>query len=110
MSEYQTVHGDLTVRQIEQLPAGVAPTTHHGAVILAYGERTGHAHELTSEAPIEYVRLDDMRAYAVLSAAGLLVHTPNGADHGTRVLPPGAYEIATERSYDPTMYARRVVD
>lgn len=108
----QAGHGDLYVRQIAEIPAEVRRLMKSTPepVTLAYGEKTGHAHVLTSEKPIEYVRVDDMRAYAILSAAGVLVHEPNGADHGTRVLAPGAYEIDTEREYDPTLYQQRVVD
>lgn len=110
-------HGDLYARRIEEsdVPVGVLAQLRAGeekCVTLALGEVTGHAHQVTSEAPIGFVRLHDMVAYVLLRQAGLLEHTgtAEGEGHGTRVLEPGIYEIPTERDYDPTVYARQVLD
>lgn len=103
-------HGDMYLRPITeaQVPAAVLARLDGGSTraVLAYGEHTGHAHVLTSERPIGLVRDSDTVAYVLLRDAGLLVHE----EHGTRVMAPGYYEVPTERDYDPTVYARRVID
>ena len=104
-------HGDMFLRRVEpdQLPAGIKERLDAGTdrrAVLAEGEQTGHVHLLTSERPLGLVRDSDMVAYVLLRDAGLLTHE----EHGVRTLEPGYYEVPTERDYDPTMYARRVVD
>ena len=110
----QAGHGDLYMRQVAEadVPAAAraAMQTYTGPVTLARGERTGHAHVLTSDAPIQYARTDDSVAYVLLKRVGLLEHTPNGADHGTRFLGPGLYVVQTEREYDPAGDRRPVID
>jgi hypothetical protein len=108
MSQYG--HGDLFLRKIDEkdLPAGVCERLGGGSrrAVLAQGEKTGHAHVLTSERPIGLVRDSDVVAYVLLRDAGLLTHE----EHGERIVEPGYYEVPTERDYDPTVYARRVDD
>lgn len=104
-------HGDLYLRRVEvdDLPAGVADRldeSFEARAVLAEGEVTGHLHLLTSERPIGLVRDSDQVAYVLLRDAGLLTHE----EHGERLLEPGWYEVPTERDYDPSLYARRVVD
>lgn len=104
-------HGDMYLRKIEEaaVPADVRVRLEAGTerrAVLAYGEQTGHAHVLTSERPIGLVRDTDLVAYVLLRDAGLLTHE----EHGERVIEAGWYEVPTERDYDPTIYARRVVD
>lgn len=104
-------HGDLYLRPIaaEDVPEAVRERLEAGGanrIVLAYGEHTGHAHVLTAERPIGYVRDSDSIAYVLLRDAGLLVHE----EHGERHMAPGYYAVPTERDFDPTEYARRVVD
>lgn len=104
-------HGDLYLRQVDEqaVPAEVRKRLEacvEQRAVLAFGEQTGHAHVLTSERPVGLVRDSDMVAYVLLRDAGLLTHE----EHGERILEPGWYEVPTERDYDPTLYARRVVD
>ncbi len=115
---YQDViHGDISMHAVDPktLPHEIvsqlqqAPTQR---VVLAVGEATGHAHVLTSDAPIGYVRVSAEIAYVLLEKAGLLGHTGTapGEGHGTRTMAPGYYVVPTEREYDPTLYQRPVTD
>ena len=104
-------HGDLYLRQVEAdaIPQEIRERleqSHLTQAVLAFGEKTGHAHALTSERPIGLVRDSDAIAYVLLRDAGLLTHE----EHGERHVEAGWYEVPTERDYDPTVYARRVVD
>lgn len=112
MIQQQGGHGDMYMRRVapEAIPADVREKLEHSHLaqaILAEGEKTGHAHRLTSDAPIGMVRVSDMVAYVLLRDAGLLTHEEHGAREITE---PGYYEVPTERDYDPTLYAERVVD
>lgn len=104
-------HGDMYLRAVnaefvpEHIRAQLEAQTARRAV-LAYGEQTGHAHVLTSDAPLGLVRESDMVAYVLLRDAGLLTHE----EHGVREVEPGYYEVPTERDYDPTLYAEPVID
>ena len=48
----------------------------------------------------------DGRAYILMEEAGLLSHE----EHGQAEVLPGWYELIIERDYDPSEYARRVID
>lgn len=104
-------HGDMYFRRVEpeaihqEVRARLEASRARRAVV-AEGELTGHVHMLTSEQPLGLVRESDMVAYVLLRDAGLLTHQ----EHGERVLEPGWYEVGTERDYDPSLYARRVID
>ena len=104
-------HGDMYLRPVSatEIPNAVRArleASHENRAVLADGEVTGHLHLLTSERPIGYIRDSDMVAYVLLRDAGLLTHE----EHGERAMAPGYYIVPTERDYDPTLYARRVVD
>ena len=104
-------HGDMFLRRIDEadLPASVMERLGGGEprAVLAYGEKTGHAHVLTSERPIGLVRDSDMVAYVLLRDAGLLTHEEHGV---VTHVPPGYYHVPTERDYDPLLYERQVID
>lgn len=112
------IHGDIGMHAIDpvhvppEVRAALEKRSGGTKVTLAVGEATGHAHVLTSDAPMGYLRVSDTVAYVLLDKAGLLDHTGTapGEGHGQRVMAPGYYEVPTERRYDPTEYERRVVD
>lgn len=111
------IHGDIGFHLVDQsvIPPEVMAALErrgHDRVVVARGEASGHAHVLTSEAPMGYARVSDSLAYALLDKAGLLDHagTAPGQGHGTREMAPGYYAVTTERRYDPTVHERRVID
>ena len=102
--EMQYRNGDVFLRKVESLPGDAETSAVHPAEVLAYGEVTGHSHRLTGTTVERYDHAN--RAYVLLSEAGILTHE----EHGEAVIPAGVYELIIERDYDPSIYARRVVD
>lgn len=102
--QYQVRHGDVFLRPVA-LPQGARPQQVAEQAVLAYGEVTGHAHRVETEGRIDRLTHDG-RAYLLLEQAGVLTHE----EHGRIPLAAGAYEVITERDYDPSVHARRVVD
>ena len=101
--EYQIRNGDVFLRQVV-LPRDAQPVEMERPNVLAYGEVTGHSHRIEGPTVERYDH--DGRAYVLLAQAGVLTHE----EHGQASIPAGAYELIIERDYDPSMYARRVVD
>ena len=102
--EKQIRNGDVFLRRIEGLPQGAERRAMPRPEVLAYGEVTGHSHQITGAVVERYDH--DGRAYVLLDQAGVLTHE----EHGTADLEAGAYELIIERDYDPSEYARPVVD
>ena len=103
--------GDVLFRQIRKLPKGEQKKRENATV--AYGEVTGHSHQLA---------IEDREVAEVLEIGeGLFVHVTaagvrieGGAtfvheEHGPITLPPGDYEITIQREYSPEI-VRSVID
>jgi hypothetical protein len=96
--------GDVLIVRVDSIPDD-AQRAKPGNPVLAYGEVTGHHHQVQSggtacllETPAKVVFLD-------LREASLLTHQ----EHATITLPPGKYRIGHQREYSPAEI-RRVVD
>lgn len=100
----QIRHGDVFLRGVDGIPSRAQRSRLSEPSVLAYGEVTGHKHEVL-DTPVERYEHNG-RAYMLLAQAGILTHE----EHGQIQLSPGAYEIIIERDYDPTEYSRKVVD
>lgn len=97
--------GEITIRRIDALPAGVKPLDpEHGKFIIGHSE-TGHHHSMTIDRKSAYVSdraPDGMRIlYANLEAAAELVHERGHDTHETISFEPGIYEFRIGREYDP---------
>lgn len=101
----QIRQGDVFLRQVEQVPPTARRVDHPMPQVLAYGEVTGHRHQVLEAVVTHYIDHDG-RAYILLDRAGVLSHE----EHEQVTLLPGPYEIIIERDYDPSIYQRRVVD
>jgi hypothetical protein len=71
-------------------------------VILAYGEVTGHAHEISAVSPADLSAAQlfeepDGRRFLFVERACVLQHQ----EHGTIALAPGCYEVIRQREYSP---------
>lgn len=110
--EYQIRQGDVFLRRVKALPPDAKRTSKKQEVILAYGEVTGHAHRLQAAYVWELAR----QRYVEIDQPTPLTHEEHNlydVTTGARVetIPPGIYEITQgERNYDPSLYARRVMD
>jgi hypothetical protein len=103
--------GDVLFRLIAALPPGPRKTRENATV--AYGEVTGHSHQLATE------DRDVAEVYEI--GDGLYVHVSCGGiriegaatfvheEHGDISLPPGDYEVVIQREYSPEAI-RSVVD
>jgi hypothetical protein len=87
---------------IEPLPAGTripdgasAVPRDQGRVVLAYGERTGHAHAIHDEEAL-LLAFGDER-FLKLGASVMLRHE----EHDAIPLPAGDYEVIQQREYSP---------
>lgn len=89
--------GDVLFRQIHGLPKGERKKRENAT--LAYGEVTGHSHQ---------VALEDREAAEVLEIGGGLYMQCSGdgirivhEEHGTVTLPEGLFEVTIQREYAP---------
>ena len=95
--------GDVLLRGVARIPKEA--TIKAGRAIVAYGEVTGHCHEVIGDGVEVFER-----------EGTLYVSAPNGGtiqheEHKPITLPPGNYEIGIVREYDHfAEEARRVVD
>lgn len=111
--------GDVLLRETTKRPSAKATrVTDKGRVILAYGEVTGHAHQVVDDvaAPARVDNADPIPAaelfenpdgsrILVVSRPAALTHE----EHGRIGLPPANYEVIIQREYSPEA-VRNVAD
>ncbi|MBI1359841.1 MAG: hypothetical protein GC155_06095 [Alphaproteobacteria bacterium] len=111
--------GDVCLRAVTGLPAGLVQERRdaHGRIVLAHGERTGHAHAIRNPA-VDGFRFQtsehDVNAglfdFILVGGAGAtLKHeliSGAKAEHGSVKVPPGAYEVLQQTEYTPAELVR----
>ena len=97
MKQYR--HGDVFVKEIDEITQDAKPRE---GLVLAYGEVTGHKHQLDAG---EMFETKDGKLYFRLNKKGKLRHE----EHLTITLPKGNYEVIRQREYTPKAI-RRVAD
>lgn len=104
MKTYQ--QGDVVITQIMDFPAGERTIdSQMEKKILAYGEVTGHAHQLVdSDNAVEAFRILN-KIYLNVLAPVCLRHE----EHNPFVIPPGKYEIGIVRETDHLAKITRAV-
>lgn len=90
--------GDVGIDSIVSIPEGAKPENRE-RIILAYGEVTGHCHEVAVE------DLDKVQLYSLDGKMYLHVEE-NGVrvthqEHDVAILPIGNYEVIHQREYSP---------
>lgn len=107
--------GDLLLRRIDKLPAGVKLLlAEQGNYVVAHSE-TGHNHVITAKPNVQWYGTDDpMVSYLEIVEATdatetLLRHLRGHDTHKTIVIPPGVFELRRQREYTPEGW-RRVED
>lgn len=103
----QIRHGDVYLLPVATIPTSAEDKTPHGAVILAYGEATGHHHALTVARPgtVRYL-WDGERRYIQVAEPTTLDHP----EHGPLTVPAGTYEVVQQREYSLADEWHQVVD
>lgn len=87
-------HGDVIVIPVKKIPAEAQEKK--GPAILAYGEVTGHSHQISKGVAAMY-GYDDKVYMRVKSEISTLSHE----EHAKIELPAGDYEIKIQREYEP---------
>lgn len=102
MQQYR--QGDVFLEQVRKRARAGKPVLDHGRVILAYGEVTGHAHEVVEEKkldfelpPAQLFEEPDGTRFLFVDRACVLTHQ----EHGTIALEPGCYKVTRQREYSP---------
>ncbi len=69
-----------------------------GPLVLAYGEATGHAHEIASGFAILFSLQNEV--YLNVTKISLLTHE----EHATVEIPPGVYRVIRQREYNSALH------
>lgn len=111
----QAAQGDLFIRRIETLPAGLKPmAVESGNYIVAHSE-TGHHHIIEARPNVTVFSTDDplVSYLQVIEATDatetLIEHLRNFDTHESIKIGAGNYEIRRQREYTPEGW-RRVQD
>lgn len=88
----QVRQGDVLLQRVRTLPKGATPQARdNGRLVLAYGEVTGHAHVVETDAHVveAFLATLDNRTYLSVPATARVVHE----EHGTIPIPAGVWEV-----------------
>lgn len=108
MSQFMVRQGDVLVTRVKTIPGGAKPKARDkNRAILAYGEVTGHAHQIADPDAVGAVLLTvaESATFLRLARKATLVHE----EHDTIDLPAGDYSVTIQREYQYGE-TRRVLD
>jgi hypothetical protein len=94
------LHGDVIVKAISELPEGFDSMSKEPMSAMAYGEQTGHVHQLDLANAANF----DLRVDPVTKKRWLKLVTPTmlrHQEHSPIIFPSGLYEIDVQKEYDP---------
>ena len=100
-------HGDVPLHKTDKVEG--TKKKHNGSVILAWGETTGHNHQLTVERPqdMQVYQINENEWTIILSSEGTLTHP----EHKTLKIAPGTWRVGREREVDHfSQTTRKVID
>jgi len=101
--------GDVLLVPCADIPAGaVEEAAEHGRVVLARGERTGHAHTMAADR-VCYFR-EDGTGRGFIRVAGPAPVDLTHEEHAPLAIPPGSYRVVQQREYQPRAAPRAVTD
>lgn len=99
--------GDVFLIPVGSVPAGSTEVDREGgAVVLAWGEVTGHRHQIAGPAATLLRTETDDRFLRIVGAPVDLVHE----EHSTIEIAPGEYRVVIGREWSSDMESRQVVD
>ena len=97
--------GDVLIESVLEIPAATrAVPRENGAIVLAHGEATGHAHRIANRVA-RFLETGDGARYLDLPTRARVVHP----EHGAVTLPPGSYRVSRQVEYTP-QEVRNVAD
>lgn len=95
--KWQIRQGDVLVECADSIPEGCVPVErNNGRIVLAYGEVTGHAHAIHSNA-VEMLRAENGDRYLKVTETALLIHE----EHTAHEIPIGFARVVQQREYSP---------
>ena len=99
--------GDVLLVEINDLPSAmddVMPERRGGRVeyVLAHGEATGHAHAISASGQVALRRHPEQGMFLVVQGGGAELRHE---EHRPLTVPPGAYRIVRQRTYDVGRHA-----
>jgi hypothetical protein len=101
--------GDVLLMSCDAIPASAhEETAEDRHVVLAHGERTGHAHIMPADR-VCYFR-DDGDGQAFLRVASGEPVALTHEEHAPLTVQPGTYRVILQREYQPRSVPRAVVD
>lgn len=92
--------GDVGLVPVASIPRNTVPV--EGPCILAYGEVTGHCHQIFDDVGCALVEGEAGVRYLSVERIAELKHQ----EHSTISLPAGVYEVRHQREYTPTEIVR----
>lgn len=106
--------GDTLLRKVSDIPSEAREMKRdaHGRIVLAEGEKTGHAHTFRDKGICSFTTLDNEDVEFLLIAGGsgatLRHELVSGAkaEHDEITLPPGKYEAAQQVEFQPSEIIR----
>lgn len=107
VTERPSFQGDLCIRRIDTLPAGLEPAkAEAGNFILAHSE-TGHHHVVKERgAQLLIDKTNAFIAYLAVAEESELEHLRSFDTHEPYKLPPGNYEVRRQREHVPEGWRR----
>lgn len=102
----QNRQGDIFFETVRSLPKGVKPYKNR---ILAYGETTGHSHQVTSHDVDSYESYVDEKGNIYIQAKDKAIAISHD-EHSPVMLEPGEiWCVSRQREYDPIAEMNRQV-
>jgi hypothetical protein len=94
--------GDLCIRRIDRLPAGLAPMpAQDGVFVLAHSE-TGHHHVVLERSAQAFIdQTNAFIAFLDVTEPVEVKHLRSFDTHEPLLLEPGIYEVRRQREYTP---------
>jgi len=104
----QIQQGDVLLQQVPSIPTGATEEQHRGRIILARGERTGHAHVISSDkAKLWSLTRDGVtELYLEVQAPVTIVHD----EHKPLPVPTGIYRVGRVKEYDYFFQMERPIE
>ena len=100
--------GDVLLVPVETAPEDARPVSSDGgAVVLALGEATGHAHVIRNERATLVAAKGAAEVFLVVR--GQTPVTLSHEEHHALPVAPGAYRVVRQREYEPGPLASRLV-
>jgi hypothetical protein len=114
---WQIRQGDLFIERVgEPADKGEPVAREGGAIVLAYGESSGHRHQITGKAHKLFQR-GSARYLEIGGRGGALLEVTSDRGeqltperHAPVKLPPGTYRVTVQREWTMDREIRRVID